>query len=570
MTRSLGLCLLLALFPPACGYLGDDMQADLIVTGGDIWTGEPGAPHAEAMAVGGGRILVVGTSEEALALRNSRTKVVDLGGSFVMPGFIDSHTHFLDGGASLLAIQLRDARDEADFARRLADKARQLPQGQWLTGGGWNHEAWASGRLPTRALIDPVTPDNPVFVERLDGHMALANSLALRLAGVSRGTEDPPGGQILRDPAGEPTGILRDEAMRLVNRVIPEPTSEDRLRALRAAFAEARRFGVTSVVAIGERQDLDAFQTAITRGEATVRVHAVIPVDQYRFLVKMKITRDSGADFLRLGAIKGFVDGSLGSATAWLYEPYVDEPGSLGLPAAMWLHPQGNMKRMIKDADAAGLQIMLHAIGDRANEELLRTYEEVAKENGLSKDRRFRVEHAQHLIEKSIGDFARLRVIASMQPAHLVDDGCWAEKRLGPKRLRGSYAFRSLLDRKVTVAFGTDWPVAPLNPMLGVYAAVTRRTSDGKNPNGWIPEQKISVEESLTCYTRQSAYATFAEDRLGTLKPGKLADLVVLSTSPFKVAPEKLKDISVVRTYVGGECVYGEEDGPNSPGPSPD
>ena len=553
MSRCLTILLALSAVLAGCLNREEKMHADVIYTGGDIWTGEPNAPRARAVAVAQGRILMVGTSEQALEFRAPKTRVVDLHGRFMMPGFVDSHTHFLEAGESLLTVPVRGVRDEAELARVVGERVRRSSKGAWITGRGWDHESWPSAQLPTRRLIDKVTPDNPVLIKRLDGHMALANSMALKLAGITASTADPAGGQILRDASGEATGILRDEAIELVNRVIPEPSAADKLKALEAAFAEARRLGVTTAVAIGEWQDVGLFKNAAGQGKATARIHAVItlPLQERAMADLHDVVED---DFLHWRAVKGYMDGSLGAGTAWLFEPYNDQPGSVGLPAAMWF-PEGNMKRMIKEADATGLQVMVHAIGDRANVELLKIYEEVAAENG-ARDRRFRVEHAQHLTNQAINDFARLGVIASMQPAHLIDDGCWAEKRLGPARLKGSYALRSLIDKGVLVAFGTDWPVASLNPLLGVYAAVTRRTADGKNPDGWIPEQKISVEEALTCYTRNSAQAIFAENRVGTLKPGKLADMVILSASPFKVDPEAIKDISALETIVAGKTVY--------------
>jgi len=530
------------------------MPADLILTNGDFWTANPSLPHVNAVAISDGKIVALGTGDEIALLKGPNTQLIDLHGGFAMPGFIDGHTHFVDGGFSLLGIDLRQAKDEAEFARLIGDRARETPKGTWITGGNWDHESWPSQRLPTRHLIDKVTPDTPVFVDRLDGHMALANSHALQLAKITRNTPDPKGGEIVRAENGEPTGVLRDAAMDLVARLIPEPSDAERTKALLAAVKEAGRLGVTSVNAMCSPADVTLFQDAFEAGNLTVRIYAFTPLPDIDKPSGVRPVRRNVNDHLRIGGVKGFMDGSLGSTTAWFFEPYLDAPKSTGLPAAMWF-PEGNMKRLIQKADAANLQVAVHAIGDRANEELLNIYEYVEAKNGM-KDRRFRIEHAQHLAPRSIDRFRKLGVIASMQPYHLIDDGRWAAKRIGEQRLKTTYAFRSLLDKGATVNFGSDWPVAPLNPLLGVYAAVTRRTLDGKHPEGWIPEQKISVEEALNCYTRSNAYAMFAEGTVGSLAVGRLADIVVLSDSPFKVDPVKIRDIKVIKTIAGGRSVY--------------
>jgi predicted amidohydrolase YtcJ len=531
------------------------MPAALILTNGDFWTANPSLAHVDAVAISSGKIVALGTSDQIASLKGPRTVVIDLHGAFAMPGFIDGHTHFVDGGFSLLGIDLRHAKDETEFARLIGERARATPKGSWITGGNWDHESWPSQRLPNRQLIDKVTPDTPVFVDRLDGHMALANSYVLRLAKITRNTPDPKGGEVVRDEKGEPTGLLRDAAMDLVTRLIPKPSDAERMTALLAAVREAGRLGVTSVNAMCSPADVTLFRDAFEAGNLSVRIYAFTPLPDIDKPSSVRPIRRNVNDYLRVGGVKGFMDGSLGSTTAWFYAPYLDAPNSTGLPAAMWF-PEGNMKRLIQKADAAGLQVAVHAIGDRANGELLNIYEYVESKNGVEKDRRFRIEHAQHLTPQSIERFRELRVIASMQPYHLIDDGRWAAKRIGQERLKTTYAFRSLLDKGATVNFGSDWPVAPLNPLLGVYAAVTRRTLDGKHPEGWIPEQKISVEEALNCYTRSNAYAMFAERTLGSLAVGHFADIAVLSDSPFKVDPVKIKDIKVIQTIVGGRSVY--------------
>jgi hypothetical protein len=411
--------------------------------------------------------------------------------------------------------------------------------------------------MPTREWIDGVTPDNPAWLDRYDGHMGLANSAALKLAGVDRNTPDPPGGTILRDASGNPTGALKDAAAGLIYKVIPAPTEEHLTRATRAGLEEARRYGVTSVQDISHAAEMRVYQKLLAAGELTVRVYGILPIEGYLAPAGTGVMAGFGGDWIRTGALKGFADGSLGSTTALLFEPYNDAPQSHGLFNAMML-PEGHMLQMAQPADAAGLQLAIHAIGDRANHEILALYEEIVKRNGSGppQGRRWRIEHVQHLRASDYDTFARLGVIASMQPYHAIDDGRWAEKRIGHERAKSSYAWRSLLDHHAKLAFGTDWPVAPLNPLLGLYAAVTRATLDGKHPQGWIPEQKITLAEAIEAYTLGSAYAEFTDTQKGSLIPGKLADVLILDADLFAIAPEKIKDVKVVTTIVGGKVVY--------------
>ncbi len=524
----------------------------MILQNGTVWTG-PERPTAESVAIDGERIAAVGSNSEIEAYRSGRTTVVDLGGRFLMPGFIDNHTHFVSGGFQLLGLDLRSAANETEFADRIAAFAGKLPSGQWILGGDWDHEAWPSHEIPRKELIDASTPRNPVLVNRLDGHMVLANSLALKLAGISRATPDPPGGRIVRDSRGEPTGVLKDAAMDLAYKAVPQPSDDQVREAALAALQHARELGVTSLSAMASFQDLRVFQSLLGEGRLTSRVYVITPLPEYRVWAEAGVERGFGGDFLKVGAVKGFMDGSLGSTTAWFHEPYADAPDTSGIPSPMWF-PEGNMERLVKGADAAGLHLAIHAIGDRANDELLDIFQRVAGEDAAK--RRFRVEHAQHLSRAAIASLAEMGVIASMQPYHAIDDGRWAEKRIGPERIKTTYAFRSLIDAGVRVTFGSDWTVAPLNPLLGVYAAVTRRTLDGANPGGWVPEQKISVDEALVCYTRNNAYAMFMENDLGTVEAGKLADLVVLSADPRQVDPVDIQAIEVTRTILAGKTVF--------------
>ncbi len=533
----------------------EPLAADLVVVNARVRTMDAKQPAAEAVAVYGNRIVAVGSNAEVRKLAGARTRILDAGGRLVLPGFNDSHVHFLSGGFQLASVDLRDAATPQEFAERIRQFAQKIPKGRWITGGDWDHERWPAAALPTKELIDAFTPDTPVFVSRLDGHMALANSLALKLAGVTRETPDPPGGLIVRDPkTNEPTGVLKDAAMSYVYKVIPDASFEEKLIAGRAATEHAARNGVTSVQDMSAGNDVGVYQTLLERGELKTRVYAVSPLPSWERLASTGVHARFGNDVLRIGGLKGFADGSLGSTTALLFEPYLDAPGTKGLLGDE-MQPEGAMLERVRQADRYSLQVMIHAIGDAANDQILSIYEQVTKENG-ERDRRFRIEHAQHLRQQDISRFGRNRVVASMQPYHCIDDGRWAEKRIGPGRARGTYAFRSLLDSGAVLAFGSDWTVAPISPLMGIYAAVTRRTLDGKNPGGWVPEQKITVEEAARAYTVGSAFAEFADDAKGTITAGKLADMVILSEDIFSIDPVKIEGVRVVTTIMDGRVVF--------------
>ncbi|RMG07759.1 MAG: amidohydrolase [Acidobacteria bacterium] len=532
-------------------FYGQTFMADLVVINAKVRTMDKEKPEAEAIAVWSNKIIAVGKNDEIKRLIGQNTKVVDAGGKLVLPGFNDSHLHFMEGGASLTSVDLRDAKSPEEFVQRIKEYASKLPKGRWILNGNWDHEKWTPSILPTKEMIDAVTPDNPVFISRLDGHMALANSLALKLAGVDKNTKDVEGGEIVRDAAGNPTGILKDAAMNYVYRVIPEPSFEEKLEIAEAATNYAASLGVTSVQDMSAGTDVGVYQELLRKGKLKTRIYAVSPLPDWERWKRTGIHYAFGDGMIRVGGLKGFADGSLGASTAWFFEPYLDKPGYTGLAS----DEMSKMFDRVKQADKAGLQIMIHAIGDRANDEILRIYERVEQENG-KRDRRFRIEHAQHLNENLIKRFAAQSVIASMQPFHVIDDGRWAWKRLDEKRLKGTYAFRSLLDSGVKLAFGTDWPVALLDPMMTIYAAVTRRTLDDKNPNGWIPEQKITVEETVRAYTIGSAYAEFQENVKGTISAGKLADFVMLSEDIFSINPNEIPKVKVLLTVVDGKIVY--------------
>ena len=529
--------------------------ADLIVTNAKIWTADVGRPQAEALAVIGERIVAVGSSAEIEAWRGSQTRVIDAGGKRVVPGFNDSHVHFISGGMQLDAVQLKDATSPQEFARLIGERVKASAKVEWILGGNWDETKWSPANLPTKELIDGVTPDNPVFVTRYDGHMGVANSLALRMAGITAKTPDPAGGTIVRDAQGNPTGALKDAATGLVEKVIPPLTHEQRIKVIKRSMNHAASLGVTSVQhMVADYEDIAAYTELLGRGELITRIYAAPLITHVDDEAKIGIRRAFGGPYLRIGALKAFADGSLGSSTAYFYEPFLNQGDNRGLLSDE-MQPLSLMQGRIRKADAAGLQLCIHAIGDHAISIILDMYAETEKEHGPA-DRRFRIEHVQHMAAKDFQRFADLQVIASVQPYHAIDDGRFAEGKIGHDRSSRTYAFRTLLDHGVRLALGTDWEVAPLDPMQTIYAAVTRATLDGKNPGGWFPEQKLTVEEAVKAYTMGSAYAEFQEKEKGSITPGKLADVVLLSGDIFSIAPEKIKDVHVVTTILGGRVIY--------------
>jgi predicted amidohydrolase YtcJ len=530
--------------------------ADLIIANAKVWTGDKSRPNAQAVAILGDRIVAVGTNDEAEGWRGPRTKIIDAHGKLLLPGFDDAHVHFSNGGAQLDAVQLNDVTNAQEFVHRIGERAKTTLKGEWILNGDWDETKWNPPALPTKELIDPVTPDIPVFVSRYDGHMGLANSVALKLAGITSATPDPPGGTVVRDAQGNPTGALKDAAQGFMFKVIPPPSHEQRLREIKRALAHAASVGVTSVQDMAsDYGDIAVFSELLDRGELTTRIYAApLITDGATDQAKIGIRRAFGSPYLRIGAVKAFADGSLGSRTAFFFAPFLDQPDNRGLLSDE-MQPIEKMRQRMMTADAAGIQICTHAIGDAAISSILDLYTEVEKARGDA-DRRFRIEHAQHMAAKDFDRFAQLHVIASMQPYHAIDDGRWAEARIGHDRASRTYAFRTFLNHGVRLAFGTDWDVAPLNPMLGLYAAVTRATLDGKNPNGWFPEQKLTITEAVEAYTMGSAYAEFQDREKGSVTMGKLADLVILSDDIFSIDPVKIRDVKVVTTIVGGEMVW--------------
>lgn len=521
---------------------------DTLIINATIWS--PGySGDADAVAIFGDSIVAIGKTADLQAQASAKTTILDAKGNFLTPGFIDAHVHFLQGGFNLASVQLRDAASPTEFIERIAAFAKTVPAGTWITGGDWNHENWG-GELPTRDWIDSVTAEHPVMINRLDGHMVLVNSKAMAEAKVGNDMNDIPGGEIVRFPDGRPTGIFKDNAADPFYAAMPEASEEQEDRALQAAMQYVASHGVTSVHHMGTFAELDVFERNWKNGKLITRIYAATPLSQWEKLAERMQSEGQGDEWLHWGVLKGFVDGSLGSHTAAFFEPFTDAPQDSGL----FVTESRQLEDYILKADKAGLHIAVHAIGDKANTILLDIFEKATEQNG-ERDRRFRIEHAQHLRQADLPRFAELGVIPSMQPYHAIDDGQWAEKIIGG-RIRTTYAFRSLLDANARLTFGSDWFVAPPIPLEGIYAAVSRRTLDGANPDGWVPEEKITVEEALRAYTINGAYASFEEDRKGSIALGKLADLVLLDTNLLQANADSIRQAKVLWTMVGGKVVY--------------
>jgi hypothetical protein len=529
-------------------------SADIVIRHAQVWTGMRRA-EATDIAVLGERIVAIGDEQAVADWIGPRTQIIDAQSHRIVPGFNDAHVHFSDGGAALAAVQLNDATTPEEFVRRLAAQAAKMAPGEWILAGEWDESKWPAAALPTRQMIDAVTPHNPVAVDRYDGHALLANTQALDLAHIDRTTRDPEGGLIVHDGRGEPTGVMKDAAENLIRAVIPPPTHAQRRANIERALAHAAALGVTSVQDMAApHEDIAVYAELRREGRLTSRIYVASPIDTVEDQARLGIGHAFGDAWLRIGAVKAFADGSLGSRTAYFFEAFSDEPGNHGLLADT-MHPLERTRAYFMRADETAQQVCTHAIGDRGISTILDFYAEVNAEHG-ARDRRFRIEHAQHIAARDFDRFRELGVIASMQPTHAIDDGRWAEPRIGHDRASRTYAFRTLLDHGVHLAFGTDWPVAPLDPLLSTYAAVTRRTLDGLNPNGWFPEQKLNVAETLAAYTEGSAYAEFQEQDKGTLAVGKLADFIMLDRDPFTVDPTTLRNVHVIGTWVGGRQTY--------------
>ncbi|NER19113.1 amidohydrolase [Spongiivirga citrea] len=525
----------------------EKIEADTIFVNGVIWTANPNMKEVEAMAVKSDTIIAVGSTIDLQKYIGKSTHIVDLQNKFVTPGFIDAHVHLLMGGNSLLSVQLRDAKTKEEFAKRIKDFASGIKPNQWIVEGNWDHTLWG-GELPTKEWIDVFTQQNPVAVYRMDGHMILANSAALKIAGIDRNTPDVENGEIVKNSNGEPTGILKSKAMYLVLNKIPALSDSQKEKAIKVAQEYLHAQGVTSIQDVDSLGGFEVLKKMHSNNELKIRVYSADPLHSWKSLSKKEKVNNK---WLKNGLLKGFVDGSLGSHSAAFLEPYSDKPTDSGILTANI----DSLQTWIEKADTNNLHVTVHAIGDKANHTLLNTYEAVEQTNG-SKDRRFRIEHAQHLNSDDISRFSELNIIASMQPYHAIDDGRWAEELIGPERIKTTYAFNSLLDAGTTLVFGSDWPVAPASPILGIHAAITRQTLDNKNPEGWVPEQKINAEQALLAYTKNAAYSAFNETIKGTLEVGKLADFVVLSNDIRSIDPINIRNVQVLYTYIGGKKVY--------------
>jgi predicted amidohydrolase YtcJ len=548
-------------------------KADAIYLHGNIYTGVTGASsfheiqRAQAMAVRGDRILAIGTEADILKLKGPATTVLDLRGSFVMPGFNDAHMHLTDAGFKRLTVDLTGARSLEEFRERIRKRVETAEPTEWIVGSGWDETLWHEKELPTRWDIDEVTTDHPVFLERIDGHVAVANTLALKMAHVTLASKDPEGGEIGRDLSGAPNGILRETAREAVSAIIPAPTPDMRRQAIEAALQEIARSGITSVQDNSDAEsggqeywdDFQIFEQLEREGKLTVRISEWLPFNASLDALKKRRDAHPQSDkMLHTGMLKGFLDGSLGSHTAAMLQPFSDDPKNSGLPR----YEQAKLNEMAKERLAAGFQIGFHAIGDRAVEMALDAFaeaEKAAHEKSIkardgSENYRLRVEHAQVTNPMQVARFRELKIIASMQPSHLLTDMHWASSRLGASRAAQSYAWAEFANHGVTLAFGTDYPVEPVTPFRGLYAAVTRKSEDGKQE--YYPAQKLTIEQAIAAYTTGPAFAEFAEKDKGTLAPGMLADFVVLDRDLTAIPPAQILGTRVLHTVVGGKTVY--------------
>ncbi|NJB36457.1 amidohydrolase [Croceivirga sp. JEA036] len=544
------LYLLLNLFLLSSCNKKQQIYADTVVVNATFWTPDVAMDTIEAMAIKGDTILAIGKRKTLNEHINATTTVIDAKGKMVVPGFIDAHVHLLMGGNSLLNVALRDVDNKQEFITKIEDFAKTLNSDEWIVEGNWDHTLWG-GELPNKSWIDSVTPNTPVAIYRMDGHMILANSAAIKIAGIDTSTLNPAKGEIVKDAEGEPTGILKSEAMYLVLDKIPPLSPEKKIDAILKAQNYFLSQGVTSVHDVDSLGGFSVLQKMYASNQLKVRVYSADPLPQYRTIDPNTLVANK---WIKNGLLKGFMDGSLGSHTAAFNNPYSDSPKDKGI---LMLN-NDTIFKWIEEADMAGFKITVHAIGDKANTTLLNAYEAVLRKNP-EKEPRFRIEHAQHLDPKDIPRFSSLKVIASMQPYHAIDDGRWAEELIGKERAKTTYAFNSLLQANALLAFGSDWPVAPASPLYGIYAATTRRTLDDNNPEGWYPAEKMSVTDALKAYTINAAYSEFSENIKGSLAVGKLADFVILSEDLTKIKPEQIKDVNVMATYVGGKLEYSKD-----------
>ena len=537
----------------ACPCLGQSGGATIVYRNGRVYTNDSTRPWAEALAVRGATILAVGSNAEVTEAAGPGAAIVDLQGHFVMPGFNDAHVHLGGAGKALLNVRMNGAASVPELQKRLRRAAAERKAGEWIVGSGWDHTFWPEKKFPTRQQLDEVAPQNPVFLVHISGHVAVANSLALQLAGITKTTPNPTGGEIERDVAGEPTGMLKEGAAQgLVASKIPPPTADRRRQGIELALADVAKNGVTSIQDNSAWEDFLAYRQLNEEGKLTVRVTEWLPfaapLDRLEAMRREGGTTDP---WLKTGALKMVTDGALGSRTATLVAPYSDDPSNRGI---LIMEPE-KLRELAIERDRAGFQLAFHAIGDRANRICLDVFEAVAKTNG-PRDRRDRIEHAQVVAPEDFARFAKLNVIASMQPSHETTDMRWAEQRVGPERAKGAYAWATMKKNGVRLAFGTDYPVEVVSPMRGLYACVTRELPDGGPTGGWQPQEKISLDDCMRAYTNGSAYAEFEEGKKGELKAGEFADFIVLSDDLTRISPSQFTKTRVLRTVVGGRTVY--------------
>jgi len=550
--------------------------ADLILHNGVVHTVDKNNSTAQAVAIKDRKFVAVGSDTDVLKFRGPSTRVIDLRGRFVVPGFNDNHVHFASA-AQFLEFNIMRAATQDQFVARVKDVISRLPKGEWIVGGYWGaYDEWAAGSAgnqrrepfaPDMSLVNAITSDYPMFIRKFDDSQFAANEAAFRALKLDLNNPQAPDVEFLKDSRGRPTGHMRGRgAPRLFNSVIPRTFSrERRIQQTKNALAEIRKYGVTNVSDMSDDVQLDIYRELHRTGDLTVRIHFRPGLDRWKELADRGIKVGSGDEWIRLGALKGHIDGIMGTSSARFFEPYSHDPNSRGRWRPLMVNEkgefvEGKFLRYMLDADRAGLQLTVHAIGDEANNVLLNYLEELNNQNG-KRDRRFRLVHAQVLAPADFKRLGQLAVVAEVQPFHLSDDMRWMEERIGRDRTKGAYAFKSIQSSGAVLSFGTDWPGTsaseyPINPMLGLYAAVTRQTVTGKPAEGWFPDERISIADAIKAYTYNTAYANFEETTKGSIEVGKLADLTVLSKNLLKVAPKEYLTTDVVYTIVGGKIVY--------------